>query len=191
MDYRKGKKMTLNVETVLAVSIMLSVFAAIAALGTSMVLGVGFERLRAGFEAITKQAGFFGDMLTRLEKKVEVVDGQTAQTAKTVRHLELKVDGITDQANIFAGTIRQLAEKVDSAGSRPAVEQVPEPANPLANVQYYFSAEREKELKQKNAIRARMYAIAKEIDVPSPQQEPVRDLAQWANAEAPARIHYN
>ena len=192
--------MTIDVETVMAASITLSVFAAVAALGTSIVLGVGFERLRAGFEAIAKQTGLFSDMLHKLEKKVEVVDGQTAQASKSVRTLELKVDGITEQTNVFAGSIQQLAEKVECMDSLPAGEQVQEPANPLANIQNYFksdarnvlvAANKAKETKQKNAVRAKMHAIAKEIDRPSLKEDPIKDLSHWENVEEPARIHYN
>ena len=51
--------MTMEVETIVAVSLMMAVFSAIAAIGTSVVLGAGFERLRSGFEVIRKQTGFF------------------------------------------------------------------------------------------------------------------------------------
>lgn len=193
--------MALNVETVLAVSIMLSVFAAIAALGTSLVLGVGFERLRAGFEAISRQTGFFSDMLHKLEKKVETVDGQTAQAAKSIRTLELQVIGITDQANIFAGSIQGLAEKVESMESLPTAKQEPEPVNPVANIQRYFksdarnilvAASKEKERKRKKSVKAKVHAIAQQIDGPSPLQEPVKDVPHFASVEDDSRqIRYH
>ncbi len=190
--------MTLNVETILAVSVTLSVFAAVATVGTSLVLGIGFERLRAGFEVVAKQTGLFGDMLNKLEKKVEVVDGQAAHVSKSVRHLELKVDGMAEQANIFAGSIQQLAEKTGCMDSLPTVEQ--EPVNPHANIQRYFksdarnaliAASKEKELKQKSTIRARMHAIAKELDGTSPRQAPVNDLARWDSEDSPSSIHFH
>lgn len=192
--------MTLNAETVLAVSILLSVFAAIAALGSSLVLGAGFERLRAGFEAIAKQTSFFSDMLNKLDKKVAVVDGQTAQASKSIHKLELQVEGITEQTNICAGSIQQLAEKVGCMDSLPAADHEQEPANPLVNIQHYFKSEarnalvaagKEKELKQKNIVRARMHAIAQEIDRPSPWQEPVNDLSRWASGEGSSPIRYH
>ena len=192
--------MTLNAETVMAASVVLSVFAAVAALGTSVVLGVGFERLRAGFETIAKQTGFFSDMLNRLEKKVEAVDGESAQASKTVRSLELKVDGITEQTNIFAGSIQQLAEKVGCMDSLPTVEQVKEPDDSLIDIQRYFKSDarnvlvgagKEKEIEQKNILRARMHALADEVDGLSPLQQPVNDMARWARKEEdqPAQIH--
>ncbi|MDD9900663.1 MAG: hypothetical protein OXT65_06765 [Alphaproteobacteria bacterium] len=188
--------MTLNVETVLAVAIMLSVFAAMVAVGTSLVLGVGFERLRAGFEVIAKQSGFFSDMLNKLEKKVDAVDNQAVQTSKSMQSLALKVDNMTEQANIFAGSIQQLAAKVGCTDSLPTAEQ--EPADPLANIRHYFTsdsrnaliaASKEKERKQKNTVRARMHAIAKEMEAPARrQQDPVNDLSRWEGTEACSSI---
>jgi hypothetical protein len=189
--------MTLNVETVLAVSVLLSVFAAIAAIGSSLVLGAGFERLRAGFEAIASQTNFFGDKLNKLEKKVETVD---SQTAKSIRTLELQVIGITDQANIFAGSIQELAEKVENMESQPTVDNGPEPANPVANIQRYFNSDarniliaagKEKELKRKKSVKAKMHAIAREIDGPSPLQEHVADMSQFAVGEETHQIRYH
>lgn len=157
---------------------MLSVFAAIAALGSSLVLGAGFERLRAGFEAIAKQTGLFGDMLNKLEKKVEVVDGQTAKAANSVRTLELKVDGLTEQSNIFAGSIQEIAVKVGCVDSLPFAGPEQKSEDPHANIQRYvesdardalIAATKEKESKKKKAITARMHAIAQEIDAPRPQ----------------------
>lgn len=194
--------MTLDTETVVAASVVLSVFAAVAALGTCIVLGIGFERLRAGFETISKQTGFFSDMLYKLEKKVEVADSTAAQASKVVRHLELKVDGLTEQTNLFAGSIQELAKKVDGMDTLPAPEPVQEEtASPVINIQRYFksdartallAATQERELKQKNAIRDRMQAIAKELDGPAAWQEPGNDLSRrWESAEEPSQIHYH
>lgn len=188
--------MTLNVETILAVSIMLSVFAAVTTVGASLFLGVGFERLRAGFEVISKQTGFFSDMLNRLEKKVEVADVQAAQAAKTARSLEMKVDGMMEQANLFAGSIQKLAEQVGCKDSLPAVEQEPDDA--YVNIRRYFrsdsrkalvAASQESALKQKSIIRARMHAIAKDLDGPSSWQKPVNDLSHRERREEQPAIH--
>ncbi len=192
--------MTLNVETVMAVSILLSVFAGIAALGSSIVLGAGFERLRAGFEIIAKQTSFFSDMLNRLEKKVEVADVKSAQAAESVRKLDLKLDGLTEQTNVFAGSIQQLAEKVGCMDSLPTVEREQEPVNPYANIQRYFESDsrkaliavsKEQERKRKNALRTKMHAIAQELDGLSPRKEPVNDSARWARLEAPSSLHFH
>lgn len=131
--------MNLEIETVMAISIMLAVFAAIATLGSCIVLGVGFERLRAGFERISKQTGFFSEMLNRLETKVEIVDGKTEAFSKSINRLELQVDGVTEQANAFSGAIQRLAKRVDEESAlKPAEEEV---VDKRSNIQRYFSAD--------------------------------------------------
>lgn len=105
--------MTLEVETVVAVSLMMAVFSAVAAVGTSIVLGAGFERLRSGFEVIRKQTGFFSDAIHKLEQKVEIVDKQASQFGSAMHQLEGKVNNVGDQANVFCESIQKLEQKVD------------------------------------------------------------------------------
>lgn len=105
--------MTLEVETVVAVSLMMAVFSAVAAVGTSIILGAGFERLRSGFEVVRKQTGFFSDALHKLEQKVEVVDQQTGQFSESMRTMEAKVTNVGEQANAFTETVGKLEEKVE------------------------------------------------------------------------------
>lgn len=105
--------MTLEVETIVAVSLMMAVFSAVAAVGTSIVLGAGFERLRTGFEVISKQTGFFSDAIHKLEGKVDAVDEQTQKFSSSISALDAKVSGVGDQANIFADTMTQMGEKIE------------------------------------------------------------------------------
>lgn len=105
--------MTLEVETVVAVSLMMAVFSAVAAVGTSIVLGAGFERLRSGFEVIRKQSGFFSDAIHKLEQKVEIVDQQTNHFTEAMTQLDAKVANVGDQANLFSDTIGKLEKKVE------------------------------------------------------------------------------
>lgn len=105
--------MTLEVETVVAVSLMMAVFSAIAAVGTSIVLGAGFERLRSGFEVVRKQTGFFSDAIHKLEQKVKVVDEQTETFDKSINELNAKVLNVGDQANAFSQSMQKLEQKVD------------------------------------------------------------------------------
>jgi len=104
--------MTLDVETLVAVSLMMAVFSAVAAVGTSLVLGAGFERLRNGFEVVTKQTGFFSDAIHKLEQKVEVVDEQTQSFTHSIHSLEAKVVNVGEQANVFSDTVAKLDQKV-------------------------------------------------------------------------------
>lgn len=105
--------MTLEVETLLAVTLMMAVFSAVAAVGTSIVLGAGFERLRTGFEVIRKQTGFFSDAIHKLEQKVETVDEQTNSFTNSINALEAKVVNVGDQANAYSETVQALKEKVE------------------------------------------------------------------------------
>ena len=105
--------MTLDVETIVAVSLMMAVFSAVAAVGTSLVLGAGFERLRNGFEVVRKQTGFFSDAIHKLEQKVEVVDEQTQNFSHSINSLEAKITNVGEQANVFSDTVSKLEKKVE------------------------------------------------------------------------------
>jgi chromosome segregation ATPase len=112
--------MTLQVDTLIAVSLMMAVFSAVAAVGTSIVLGVGFERLRAGFEIISKQTGFFSDVINKLEKKVEKVDESTDNFARSINTLESKVTSVGEQASAFTCSIQKLERKVEIVDKQTA-----------------------------------------------------------------------
>ncbi len=105
--------MSLDVETVVAIAVMMAVFSAVAAVGTSIVLGAGFERLRSGFEVIRKQTGFFSDAINKLEKKVEQVDAETGKVTQAIATMESKVMNVGEQANIFSDSISKLERKVE------------------------------------------------------------------------------
>ena len=103
----------MDVETIVAVSLMMAVFSAVAAVGTSLVLGAGFERLRNGFEVVRKQTGFFSDAIHKLEQKVEVVDQQTNKFSDSITALDAKVTNVGEQANLFSDTVAKLDKKVE------------------------------------------------------------------------------
>ena len=63
--------MSISAETYIVISLMFAVFAAVAAVGTSVVLGAGVERLRAGFELVKRQSGFFSDAIYKLDQRTE------------------------------------------------------------------------------------------------------------------------
>ncbi len=105
--------MSMEVETIVAISIMMAVFSAVAAVGTSIVLGAGFERLRAGFDVIRKQTGFFSDAIHKLEKKVEQVDEETGRVTNAINQMEAKVNNVGEQANMFTDSLNTLERKVE------------------------------------------------------------------------------
>lgn len=80
--------MTLSVETLLIVSLMMAVFAAVSVVGSSLFLGVGFERLRNGFEGIKKQTAFFSNAIHDLDQRVESVEKQNGYFFETINKLE-------------------------------------------------------------------------------------------------------
>jgi hypothetical protein len=78
-------------ETCLIIALSFAVFSAVATVGASLALGIGFERLRAGYEVIRKQTGFFSDQIYRLDKRVETLENDNhhtpAQTATDDRRV--------------------------------------------------------------------------------------------------------
>lgn len=70
--------MSVDAETYIVISLMFAVFAAVAAVGSSMVLGAGFERLRAGFELVRRQSGFSADAIHKLDQRTQKLDGRNS-----------------------------------------------------------------------------------------------------------------
>lgn len=97
--------MEVSVETYLVVALAFAVFSAVTAIGSSLVLGIGFERLRAGFEVVRKQTGYFSDAIFTLEKRVDAQDVvmanggiNTDRAESLVRHAENLLTELTHVA---------------------------------------------------------------------------------------------
>ncbi|MFN3828029.1 MAG: hypothetical protein ACK4NR_10455 [Micavibrio sp.] len=97
--------MEVSVETYLVVALAFAVFSAVTAIGSSLVLGIGFERLRAGFEVVRKQTGYFSDAIFTLEKRVDEQDVKLAtggintdKAESLVRHAETLLTELTHVA---------------------------------------------------------------------------------------------
>ena len=80
--------MTISVETLLVVSLMMAVFAAVATVGSSLFLGAGFERLRLGLEAVKRQTAFFSDALRKLDGRVSATEKQTGYFFEALHKME-------------------------------------------------------------------------------------------------------
>jgi septal ring factor EnvC (AmiA/AmiB activator) len=106
--------MVVSVETFLVVSLTLAVFSAVVALGSSLVLGIGFERLRSAFEVVRKQTGFFSDAIHKLEEQVTEVGTQTNNFTASVAKLEQKVDIVDKQTSYFSNAIHKLDQKIEA-----------------------------------------------------------------------------
>lgn len=80
--------MTIGIETCLVIALAFAVFAAVTALGSSLVLGIGFERLRAGFEVVKSQTGFFSESIHKMDKRLGNVEKQGEYVFRTLHTLE-------------------------------------------------------------------------------------------------------
>lgn len=117
--------MSISAETYIVISLMFAVFAAVAAVGTSVVLGAGFERLRAGFEIVRRQSGFFSDAIYKLDQRTEKLAEETAK-------LKSGLGGMGDRVERVEKTATFLADSINSIESRilqgtPAQAPTPKP----------------------------------------------------------------
>jgi uncharacterized membrane protein YraQ (UPF0718 family) len=90
-------------ETYLVISLLMAVFAAVAAVGTALVLGVGFERLRNGFEIVRKQTAFFSDAIRKLDDRTESLDGRATVLEHQAVVLDHKTASLEAHQNELAG----------------------------------------------------------------------------------------
>lgn len=104
--------MSVSAEMYLVVSLMMAVFAAVAAVGTSVVLGAGFERLRAGFEVIKNQTGFFANAIHELDKRADRLEEQAGRVHESVATMSDKVERVEKQTGFFADAIHSLEQKI-------------------------------------------------------------------------------
>lgn len=195
--------MSVEVETIVAVSVMMAVFSAVAAIGTSIVLGAGFERLRSGFEVIRKQTGFFSDSIHKLEQKMVIVDEQTGKFSHALSIMEQKVTNVGDQTNSFTDAIQGLEQKVDVVNKQTGffgdaiyklekkVDQVSEHEDVLAEkIEQHADAEvisvgkTEALVSQAEALLNQMGVIADKISedkAPVQQPEALLDFAHYTH----------
>lgn len=113
--------MNVSADTYLIISLMFAVFAAVAAVGTSIVLGAGFERLRAGFEIVRKQTGFFATAIHKLDQKTQSLDKETGELKHLMTVMSDQVERVEKQTSFFADNMDTLeiqkntTEKLSSA----------------------------------------------------------------------------
>jgi hypothetical protein len=104
--------MSVSAETYIVISLMFAVFAAVAAIGTSVVLGAGFERLRAGFEIIKNQSGFFADAIYKLDLKTQALDQQTAQLKAGLQDNTERVVRVEKQTQFIGDEMNELQQRI-------------------------------------------------------------------------------
>jgi len=103
--------MNISVDTLLVVALMMAVFAAVTTLGTSLILGVGFERLRNGLEILKKQSGFFSDAIHRLDERTDTLEKQGTYFFQTLHGIEKK---IAEQPAIPPARVEEPAAETSS-----------------------------------------------------------------------------
>lgn len=104
--------MSVSAETYIVISLMFAVFAAVAAVGTSIVLGAGFERLRAGFDLVKRQSGFFADAIHKLDQRTQKLDEETSRLKAGVYSMGERVDRVEKQTTFMAEAVNSLEQRI-------------------------------------------------------------------------------
>jgi len=104
--------MSVSADMYIVISLMFAVFAAVAAVGTSVVLGAGYERLRAGFEIIRKQTGFFADAIHKLDERTKALGEETGAMKEAVSSLSVTVERVDKQTGFFSDAIQSIEQRM-------------------------------------------------------------------------------
>lgn len=150
--------MSVSADMYIVISLMFAVFAAVAAVGSSMVLGIGFERLRAGFEIVKKQTGFFADAIHQLDQRADVLDQQHGEMKEAVSSMHNRVEKVEKQSDFFFSSLTSLESQILEGGptdERKKVQEQPvrdEPeTSPLNVVEWRGTAETKEWLNAKRS----------------------------------------
>ncbi len=104
--------MSVSSETYIVISLMFAVFAAVAAVGTSLVLGIGFERLRAGFDIVRKQTGFFADAIHKLDQRTAQLNERTENLQNSMAGMTQKIERVEHQTVFFSDALQSLQQQI-------------------------------------------------------------------------------
>lgn len=121
--------MSVSAETYIVISLMFAVFAAVAAVGTSVVLGAGFERLRAGFEIVRRQSGFFADAIYKLDQRTQKLDEDASKLKGVVYGMSDRVERVEKTATFLADGINSLEQRI--LQGTPVQPEQPIPRQPV------------------------------------------------------------
>ncbi len=117
--------MSVSAETYIVISLMFAVFAAVAAVGTSVVLGAGFERLRAGFEVVRRQSGFFADAIYKLDQRTQKLDEEQAKMKSGVYNIGERMDRVEKQVTFMGDAVSSIEQRI--LQGTPAQQPTQEP----------------------------------------------------------------
>ena len=104
--------MSVSADTYIVISLMFAVFAAVAAVGTSVVLGAGFERLRAGFDLVKRQSGFFADAIYKLDQRTQKLDEETSKLKAGITGMGERVDRVEKTATFLGDAINSMEQRI-------------------------------------------------------------------------------
>lgn len=117
--------MSVSAETYIVISLMFAVFAAVAAVGTSVVLGAGFERLRAGFDQVKRQSGFFADAIYKLDQRTQKLDEETSKLKSGVYSMGERMERVEKTATFLADGINSLEQRIlQGTPAQPSKPQI-------------------------------------------------------------------
>jgi hypothetical protein len=102
---------------------MFAVFAAVAAVGSSMVLGAGFERLRAGFDLVRRQSGFFADAIHKLDQRTQKLDEETAKLKSGLVDAGDRIGRVEKQTIFLGDAITSIEHRILQGTPVQAVEK--------------------------------------------------------------------
>lgn len=111
--------MSVSAEMYIVISLMFAVFSAVAAVGTSIVLGAGFERLRAGFEVVRRQTGFFADAIHKLDERTQILKEETTSLKEGLSVVGEKAERVDRQSAFFTDSLFNLEQKVELLSTKP------------------------------------------------------------------------
>jgi hypothetical protein len=115
--------MSVSADTYIVIALMFAVFAAVAAVGTSVVLGAGFERLRAGFDLVKRQSGFFADAIYKLDQRTEKLGEETAKLKAGITGMGERVDRVEKTATFMADAINSIEQRILQGSPAQAAPQ--------------------------------------------------------------------
>lgn len=104
--------MSVSAETYIVISLMFAVFAAFAAVGTSVVLGAGFERIRAGLDQVRRQSGFFADAIHKLDQRTQKLDEETTKLKSGLYAMGERVDRTEKTSTFLADHINTIEQRI-------------------------------------------------------------------------------
>jgi hypothetical protein len=165
--------MTDIAETFIVVSLLMAVFAAVSAVGTALVLGVGFERLRGSFEIVRKQTAYFSDALRKLDDQTAGISERTAVLENQTAVLNHKTATLEAHQNDMARELRDNAHNHIHAGSRADLGEIRDPAADALMREVSGMARKMRERRSKILDSASRSANTNEFIVPASLMEHV------------------